>query len=404
MSSQVLIYSDAIDDSKSLYVSTGIDVAQNEPMVNPVFNRNAKTLLENDIQLQELYKRVFDQLHINDWSASVKYNVGDIVWYADSGRLYLLKCILDGNMQEPAIRFDGVNPSDLYLKVSGWENQNKYLTIFDYGIADFLDSLVSTAFDKHQTNEAMHPLGEVSLDLSSDYYIDKVLLKNDTSNVDQSRSTTFFPQTVLKLDSGTVVMNGYMRNYGKVLEYDILLKLASNEVYKDMQVFAASSGLSCNSLKLQLYNGITKNSVSYQENDKYFYNSQTTDIFSPDIDDSHKYTSKIGMIRQNNRNDFVNTYSAKISFPKPFVNRSYMVFSNSIMCQTNGTVDPQTGQAIAIPSQNDIAICDKTRDSITLLNITFPKQGQFDEEGKNAKEGGLIANSFHCKVVGLIGA
>lgn len=53
-----------------------------------------------------------------------------------------------------------------------------------------------------------------------------------------------------------------------------------------------------------------------------------------------------------------------------------------------------------VPSANDISWCDKTRKSITLLDITFPDSTKYGEAGYNAAHGGLVANSFHCKVIG----
>ena len=47
-------------------------------------------------------------------------------------------------------------------------------------------------------------------------------------------------------------------------------------------------------------------------------------IFSPQPNGS----SRGGIITQQDRNDFVNTYSAKVRFPKAFKNVDYMVFSN----------------------------------------------------------------------------
>lgn len=67
----------------------------------------------------------------------------------------------------------------------------------------------------------------------------------------------------------------------------------------------------------------------------------------------------------------MNTYAAKVVFPKPFKDRKYMVFSNSMLSYTNGT-DVGDGHMAVVPSANDIAVCDKTRDSITLLDIAFP--------------------------------
>lgn len=388
-------------EGTSIALNTDVFVAQNEPIISHVINRNAKKLLENDLMLYELYKKVFGQLLVSDYSPSAVYQNGDFVWLVENGRLYLLKCIVDNNSLRPNIKLSNSQPVDALLKMSGWENKNKYLTIFDYGIEGFLNQLVAIQLSKHE-DSSYHPFGKVSLDSSSEHYLGKSLLYKDMHNIDESRKTVFFPQHVQKLDAGIAVLNGYMRNYGKVLEYDIIVKLASSDIVDVANVFSSGASLSANTLKLSMSNGLTKNSVSYQDNLDYFYNSAAMDIFSPSLSASQIYESKIGLTIQANRNDYVNTYAAKVVFPKPFKDRKYMVFSNSMLSYTNGT-DVGDGRMAVVPSTNDIAVCDKTRDSITLLDIAFPSQSSFADVGYSAKNGGLVANSFHCKVIGEIG-
>ena len=57
-----------------------------------------------------------------------------------------------------------------------------------------------------------------------------------------------------------------------------------------------------------------------------------------------------------------------------------------------------------VPSANDITYCDKTRQSITFIDITFPDSTKYGQPGYNSSAGGLVANSFHMKVIGHIGA
>ena len=57
-----------------------------------------------------------------------------------------------------------------------------------------------------------------------------------------------------------------------------------------------------------------------------------------------------------------------------------------------------------VPSANDIIFTDKTRQSITALDITFPDSTQYLNVGHNAQTNGLVANSFHCKIIGKTGA
>ena len=383
-------------------LNANVYVAQNELLLNHVFNRNAKKLLSNDLKLYELYKKVFNQLLIKDYSANATYQNGDFIWFLDSSsHLYLLKCIVDNNNKTPDIRLNGTQPIDVYLKMSGWENKNRYLTIFDYGIENYLKALVNDKFQQHENELSYHPFGKISIDPSSDSYIGNKLLQKDMSNIDDTRSTVFFPYYMQRLDAGTAILNGYMRDYGHVIEYDVILKLASNDITNSNDLFSSGTGLSANTLKLQMYVGLTNNSIAYQDNSKYFYNSSSMDIFAPAIDTNDVYSSKIGLIGQNNRNDYVNTYSAKIFFPKPFKDNKYMVFANSLLSYTNGNVNIDNTINLT-PSANDIAICNKTRDSITLLDIAFPDQRTLSYVGHNATHGGLAANSFHCKVIGEV--
>lgn len=384
---------------ESIALHTDVGVSPNEPLVNHVLNRSAKKLLENDIELHKLYRAVFNQVNIVDYAHGMTYNAGDLVWHVFNGELYLLKCTVNNNSTTPNIQLDNGRPIESLLKLSGWEDKNRYLTILDYGIESYLQSLVDIKLDAHQDDPSMHPLGKVSLDKDDEHYIGHALLKKDMSNIDFAHTTTIFPQHVQKLNNGVAVMNGYMRNYGKVLEYDVIVKLASSSVLNDQHIFTSQTGLSANTLKLAMTAGLTQNSVSYQDNGKYFSTSESMDIFAPELADT--YESRIGMSTQFNRNDYVNTYSAKITFPKPFADRDYMVFANSVLSQTNGTAGV-SGNRCLVPSANDIAVCNKTRDSITLVDIVFCQQDE-QQNGAKAQDGGLAANSFHCKVIGTIG-
>ena len=162
-------------------------------MVNAVFNRNAKTLLSNDLALYELYKRVFANVNISDYNPSATYSIGDFVWFKYNNKLYLLRCIINNNTMEPHIYIEDGKPSDMYLKQSGWENKNKYLTIFDYGIQQLLESQSNDAYSKHAADPEMHPLGMVSLSVDSPHYIGDKLLKSDMSNANEDREIVFFP-------------------------------------------------------------------------------------------------------------------------------------------------------------------------------------------------------------------
>ena len=67
----------------------------------------------------------------------------------------------------------------------------------------------------------MHPFGRLDCDLNDKF------LKSDLENINPLRKSVFFPQYVKRLESGTAIVTGYSRNFGNVVEYDIILKLAS---------------------------------------------------------------------------------------------------------------------------------------------------------------------------------
>ena len=48
------------------------------------------------------------------------------------------------------------------------------------------------------------------------------------------------PQTVVKLDEGNAVIGGYCRQFGEVMEYDIILQLGSAE---DNASYSPDAGL-----------------------------------------------------------------------------------------------------------------------------------------------------------------
>lgn len=59
-----------------------------------------------------------------------------------------------------------------------------------------------------------------------------------------------------------------MRDFGKVIEYDIIIQLASSAKASSSSI--ATSSLSANTLVLPFSVGLTQSSVSYVDNTKYF--------------------------------------------------------------------------------------------------------------------------------------
>lgn len=373
--------------TRDLELYSSVTVAQNEPTINQVMNRSLSELLANDYQIDELNKIVFSQLNITDYQPGKAYDAGDLVWYKNvRGKTFLLQCTKQNNTTEPA------TSSDAMLKVSGWENQNKNLTILDYGIREMLDSLSQETMSYHENDKEYHPFGKISLDEESVDYIGNKLLQKDMSNINSRRTSIFFPQQVKRLDYGEVIVNGFKRDFGKIIEYDIILKLANSSTIDpsaERSLFGSTQQLSANNVTFELFSGLSKQAIDYQQNKNYFKTVSDMNIFQPPSEGK----SQCGMSIQLQRNDYVNTYSAKILFPTPFADLNYMVFSNTILSQS-------IGQKTMVPSQNDIAYCDKTRQSITFIDITFPNPSKFGDVGYNSSNGGLVSNSFHMKMIG----
>ena len=371
---------------------TKVNVAQNEPMLNQTMNRSICELSFNDDQLSELKKIIFAELNISEYIFGNAYNVGDLVWYKDSNNVtYLLRCIQQGNSNVPDVsgisqQYFSKKGDELLIK-SGWENQNKNLSILDYDIMNLVNENAQALIEQHENDKQMHPFGNLSS-------LNDRMLKSDLSNIEKSRKHTFFPYNVKRLQSGIAIITGYQRLFdNNIVEYDIVLKLASNQIMSHTAVFENIYSLSANNTKFQLFQGVSQTNVSFQLNNNYFSSESDMDIFGIE----NAGSSRCGIILQKNRNDYVNTYTAKVNFPIPFTDLNYMVFSNSILSQT-------IGSSTMVPSANDITYCDKTRQSITFIDITFPDSTKYGQPGYNSSTGGLVANSFHMKVIGHIGA
>lgn len=89
-------------------------------------------------------------------------------------------------------------------------------------------------------------------------------------------------------------------------------------------------------------------------------------------------------------------YSATIQFKPPyFSDTRYMVFTGDIKTQ-----DDNTQNHVVVSGTNALTFCNKTTKSITVLLITIPDQNRNFDEEFNATNGGIVANSFHCRIVG----
>lgn len=137
----------------------------------------------------------------------------------------------------------------------------------------------------------------------------------------------------------------------------------------------------------ELRKGYTNNADYFYSYDDFgiFYHENVSDDSSSNVDDTV----------QMNRNDYVNTYFAKIEFPVEFADRNYMVFTSDITRQ-----DHDIKNKTVTSGMNSITFCDRSRTSITAIYVTMPDTDNFHSSGYNAMNGGITANTFHCKIVG----
>ena len=143
------------------------------------------------MQLEKLNKLIFSQLNISEYVKGNKYNAGDLVWYKDSEkRTFLLRCIKQENTDEPntsAIEDEYTKYGNDVLLRSGWENQNRHLTILDYDVMNLVREDALNSIISHEDNPSMHPFGRLDVDL------DEKFLKSDLSNINPHRKSVFFP-------------------------------------------------------------------------------------------------------------------------------------------------------------------------------------------------------------------
>lgn len=198
-----------------------VQVYGNELLTPYAINRNIKKLLENDEALYGFYKKQFDGLRVTDYNYGVEYALGQLVWYKEprTGRLYLLKSIIDKNIDEP-VMLDGEK-----FEKSGWTSEAKYLNILKYGICCDLARRASQAYEDHEKRTDLHPFGRISNDPEDDDFIDKKILRKDMTNLDAGRKTNMFPSYMKKMPPQDCVISGTYRRWDcGLVEYDFTFK------------------------------------------------------------------------------------------------------------------------------------------------------------------------------------
>ena len=364
-------------------VLTNIDnikVSSNEYLVKYTFWRNYRKLLENDVNLESLYREISNRIDMDMYVKGGKYDFGALVWYLplSKDKIVILRSIYDNNRNFPEqTNRDGSHRS---YEQNGWEVLSIDTDIYSTDVFDKINRVVYQAIKDHQDGE--HPFGEITLDNMDDKF-----MRTDMSNANTRREQFFFPYVTGFLparENDNVILNGAYRYYDNgLLEYDIVYRFG---YVGQIDVGGTSfNALTCNNVEF----------LNEYENNRYFYNSDSYKIFCPPPN-SKNDRSSIDNTLNMNRNDFVNTYFAKIDFPIPFIDSKYLIFSGDVASQVldyqNKTV--HTGR-------NEVTFCRKAPNSVTAILVTYPEdENKMNEEGYNATHGGLAANSFRCKIVG----
>jgi len=374
-----------------------LDVGVNEILQRFSFNRSSGRLLSNDLALAGLYEQYLGAMNVFEYAKGRKYANGQLVWVKRSVgdfKLFLVRCIIDENSSDlqsvvdsAYVRGAAVQPEPEFDR-HGWKDENLDLRIDDYGINERLRRYFAQQFAKHERDSTYHRFGT----LRDAAEADKKILLADLSNTDESRETVFYPYYTRKLDPDDVILYGNYRVWeGGTLELDFVYRLGYAG-RRDSDGYGVDV-IACNDFSM------ARIEYSNAGTSKYFNTVKDRDIFAP----LSAGWSEVDDIMQMNRNDYVNTYAATVVFPQfkfkgkniHFADGQYMIFGSDVLSQDADTLSAQME-----PSANCMAYCNKSKRGFTALYITYPDKTHFSEPEYNARNGGLVSNSFHCHVVG----
>lgn len=363
--------------------------SSNEVLNRYTVNRHFSKLLENDKRLNDLYETVVNAgSGIRQFVEGTAYKKGELIWIVldipnkkNQKSLYLLQSLEDNNTTVPCLTM--VEPNQYSFEPSGWKDKNEYTTIYETSLsAQIMQEFIQYIDTYHQYDADYHKYGALSNDVEQ---IDKVILRNDFSNIDENRKHVFFPNKTIHLDKDNVIINGVGRIWDNgLLEYEILFRLAYAGIEEIDGV--QYEVLSCNSLDLNNDKLKEANIEAAEDNNKYFSDQEAYAIFAKG---GEKYI-KLGSTIQKNRNDYANSYSGTIKFPVAFSDTNYMIFNSDVRSQER-SVAHQTIDHGA----NTMVFVNKTKTSVTALYVLMPIDRIAD-----GRKSGLVSNSFHCQVIG----
>jgi hypothetical protein len=358
-----------------------VSVSGNEILYTHQINRNIRKLLENDKKLNELFEKVNGSVAIHEYIEYYSYGIDDLIWFYDetTGKLKILRSLRRNNTNKPYFK-DGT------YEGSGWKDENEEEDLDSFGIDKMVERLVNNKVLSHESDTSFHKYGSLK---NYEADVDAILMKNDLSNRNRGRSINFYPYRNYELESDNTIVNGYYRRYDNgLMEYDIIFRLG----YRGVETIDGVDydKIVCNDMDID----ITEEDYN-RDNDKYFgANSQDYHIFAYQNGDSSNYSMNDTMTERN-RNDYVNVYGGTIYFPVEFRDTRYMVFTNGMM-----SYDRNTSQMTIEPCANTMTFIDKRVDRISPMLIAF-SNGNYDSKGSNSKNGCLVSNRFHCKIIGF---
>lgn len=390
-----------------------IRVAIDEFICSHTINRNIQLLLENDDACKELYATIFGRLSITSYqersfitNEPIEYNADTIVWYylqdqdllkRGFSKVWLLQSLKNQNKNNPKKAFDTLNNiGQPDFERYGWCDLNQHIDIFSshLGLKKMIQQRINEAINIHQSDLSCHPFGKLTTTKSSPDYIGRKVLTRSLNNISQDRTKGFFPSQTGHFTTQSIVNGTYRIWDCGLLEMNIVFRLGYVRTDDD-----GYDILSCNDIIFQQSPTNVDSSTTYQENTKYFYSIDDMKMFQNN-DNQKVYESVIGNMKQYNRNNYVNTYFAKLEFPRiifgtktvnAFVDRNYMIFNTGLLSQDKQSINKTISQ-----SSNQLTWCDKTRTGVTAILITYPDNNQKDF----GASGGLAANSFSCSIIG----
>ena len=372
--------------SNYLPYTEGIDVGTNEIVTRMSLNRNFAKLLSNDSAMSVYRNGAHGGFRISEYVEGREYSYGDLIWLdVDGDEIYLVKCLLDGNKEDPrAALSDRLEDGRPDFEKYGWKDQNDAFDPGRTGLSAYTARTAGQIMRRHEQDPERHFFGRVSDTPTDPDYYDWKLMRSDVSNVRQRRDRVFYPYRTGHFETDSVMDGTYRVWDNGLLEFDIVYRLGWRG--RDVSRGYEMDILSCNDFEAASQTGDNEFAADWNDNDRYFASADDRTIFRrSNVSAVVETDSSI----QGNMNQYVNVYSAPIDFSASgwqFADRNYMIFSADTVSQVRG------GDSLS-PGSCPVTYCDRTMKGFTALLVSFPFRG-----AKSMPY--LGTNSFSCTVVG----